>query len=152
MNKVSVKSYTRKTKSGKTITIRAYERRGRGKKSAKGNEGAEFENKKAQQQSQADDKTAKYREGLKNLSAEDKAAWISFEKRRRAMIANGQPLRQGLKSTFASTPKKASAKDEVFTRLEAIQKRNNASAKSKGFVATFMENFRNNLNKSRKKS
>lgn len=140
MNKVSVKSYTRKSKNGKTVTIKAHERRARSKKNVAGqtSAGQEFEEKKQQVESP----NAAYEQGLKNLSASDKAAWIAYEKRRMAAIRSGK-VRQGLFSSKNTPQKSTSKRDEVFQRLEDIQQRNKeANTKRKGlFGGLFGKRF-----------
>ena len=127
MNKVSVKSYTRKSKNGKTVTIRAHERRARSKKNVAGqtSAGQEFEKKQ-----QEESPNAAYEQGLKGLSASDKAAWVAYEKKRMAAARSGK-VRQGLFSSKSTPQKSTSKRDEVFQRLEDIQKRNKETNNTK---------------------
>lgn len=127
MNKVSVKAHTRKSKNGKTVSIKAHERKARSKKNVAGqtSAGQEFEKKQ-----QVESPNAAYEQGLKGLSASDKAAWVAYEKKRMAAARSGK-VRQGLFSSKSTPQKSTSKRDEVFQRLEDIQKRNKETNNTK---------------------
>lgn len=128
--KVKVKSYTRHTKSGKTITIKEHERGPRRGKNGRiverpesTKEGAGDE-LKAKVAAKEDEQKKKYQENLKNLSEEDIKAWIKFEADRKAQILNGT-LRQGLHTN----PKMGtnSKQEEILKRAEEIGKKRRAA-------------------------
>ena len=127
MNKVSVKAHTRKSKNGKTVSIKAHERKARSKKSVAGqtSAGQEFEKKQ-----QVESPNAAYEQGLKGLSASDKAAWVAYEKKRMEAARSGK-VRQGLFSSKSTPLKSTSKRDEVFQRLEDIQTRNKETNNTK---------------------
>lgn len=87
MREVTIKSYTRKTKSGKTITVKGHTRKGKdAKHKADEKAGEELKAKREE-----------YQKGLRKIDPETKRAWVEYERRRKVLSEKGM-LHQGADS------------------------------------------------------